>query len=101
MAQFPVIEVEMIATTGSDGPGQVRDALAATAGTDDSPGRDKRANDSDPPRLTQIGWDRTDGRLMPSVAPRGLNLAPGMAPRTCSEHSNYFSELEPRYGIEP
>ena len=37
----------------------------------------------------------------PSVAPCGLNLAPGMAPRACSERSNYFAELEPRYGIEP
>ena len=35
------------------------------------------------------------------VALRGLNLAPGMAPRACSERSNYFSDLEPRYGIEP
>ena len=33
--------------------------------------------------------------------PCGLNLAPGMAPRVCSERSNYFAELEPRYGIEP
>jgi hypothetical protein len=28
-------------------------------------------------------------------------LAPGMAPKACSKCSNYFSELEPRYGIEP
>lgn len=34
-------------------------ALAATAGTNDSPWRDKRANDPDPRRLTQIRWDRT------------------------------------------
>ena len=38
---------------------------------------------------------------MPRVALRGLNLAPGMAPKGCSARSNYFSELEPRYGIEP
>ena len=38
---------------------------------------------------------------MPRVAPCGLNLAPGMAPGTRSDRSNYFSELEPRYGIEP
>ena len=25
----------------------------------------------------------------------------GMAPMGCSRHSIYFSELEPRYGIEP
>ena len=25
----------------------------------------------------------------------------GMVPTACLEHSNYFSELEPRYGIEP
>ena len=31
----------------------------------------------------------------------GLNLAPGMAPIACSRYSNYFSELELRYGIEP
>jgi hypothetical protein len=28
-------------------------------------------------------------------------LAPGMAPRARSTSSNYFSDLEPRYGIEP
>ena len=43
---------------------------------------------------------------MPRVALCGLagdrvQLAPGMAPRACSISSNYFSELEPRYGIEP
>ena len=38
---------------------------------------------------------------MPYVAPRGLNLAPGMAPRGRSMRSDYFAELEPRYGIEP
>ena len=35
------------------------------------------------------------------VALCGLNLAPGMAPMGRSISSNYFSELEPRYGIEP
>ena len=38
------------------------------------------------------------------ILARGWNrvqLAPGMAPRPCSISSNYFSELEPRYGIEP
>ena len=25
----------------------------------------------------------------------------GMAPMACSDSSNYFAELEPRYGIEP
>jgi hypothetical protein len=39
--------------------------------------------------------------MMPRVASRGLNVAPGMAPMACSISSNYFSELEPRYGIEP
>ena len=38
---------------------------------------------------------------MPRVALYGLNLAPGMAPKGCSAGSNYFPELEPRYGIEP
>ena len=38
---------------------------------------------------------------MPRVALCGLNLAPGMAPMGCLRCSNYFSELEPRYGIEP
>jgi hypothetical protein len=33
--------------------------LTATAGTNDSPWRDKRADDSDSRRLTQIRWDRT------------------------------------------
>ena len=44
---------------------------------------------------------RIGGRLMPCVALCGSNLAPGMAPKTCSIRSSYFSELEPRYGIEP
>ena len=35
------------------------------------------------------------------VALRGWSLAPGMAPIGSSMSSNYFSELEPRYGIEP
>ena len=52
----------------------------------------------------QMGQDN-GGRLMPRVAPRvalcGLNLAPGMAPMGRSRCSNYFFELEPRYGIEP
>ena len=38
---------------------------------------------------------------MPRVALYGLNLAPGMAPMGHSICSIYFSELEPRYGIEP
>ena len=38
---------------------------------------------------------------MPRVALYGLNLAPGMAPMSCSRRSNYFYKLEPRYGIEP
>ena len=38
---------------------------------------------------------------MPCVALCGWNLAPGMAPMGRSSCSNYFSELEPRYGIEP
>jgi hypothetical protein len=38
---------------------------------------------------------------MPRVALCGLKLAPGMAPKGCSGRSNYFAELEPRYGIEP
>jgi hypothetical protein len=97
-----VIEVEVIATAGSVGPrAGPGDALAATAGTSDSLWRDQRANDSGLRRLTQIGWDRTGGRPMPRVALCGLNLAPGMAPMICSSCSNNFSELEPRYGIEP
>ena len=35
-----------------------------------------------------LGWSR-------------VQLAPGMAPRARSISSNYFAELEPRYGIEP
>ena len=38
---------------------------------------------------------------MSRVALCGLNLAPGTAPKDCSARSNYFSKLEPRYGIEP
>ena len=97
-----VIGVEVIAAAGSDGPrAGPGDALALTAGTSDSPWRDQRANDSGLQRLTQIGWDRT---MILAVAGRGWNrvqLAPGMAPLPCSIGSNYFSELEPRYGIEP
>ena len=100
-----VIEVEVIATTGSAGPrAGPGDALAATAGTSDSPWRDQRANDLGLRRLTQIGWDRTILVVAVSWLCRGWNrvqLAPGMAPRACSISSNYFSELEPRYGIEP
>ena len=35
------------------------------------------------------------------VALYGWILAPGMAPMGRSICSNYFTELEPRYGIEP
>jgi hypothetical protein len=35
------------------------------------------------------------------VALCGWTLAPGMAPMGHSRCSNNFSELEPRYGIEP
>jgi hypothetical protein len=36
------------------------------------------------------------------VAPHGLILAPRNGPPMgCSGCSNYFFELEPRYGIEP
>ena len=38
---------------------------------------------------------------MPCVALCGWSLAPGMAPMGRSRRSNYFYELEPRYGIEP
>ena len=38
---------------------------------------------------------------MPCVALCGWTLAPGMAPIGRSMSSNYFFELEPRYGIEP
>ena len=38
---------------------------------------------------------------MPRVALCGLNMAPGMAPMDRARCSIYFSELEPRYGIEP
>ena len=38
---------------------------------------------------------------MPRVALCGLSLAPGMAPMGRSIRSDYFSELEPRYRIEP
>ena len=38
---------------------------------------------------------------MPRVALGGLNSAPGMASMGRSMRSNYFFELEPRYGIEP
>ena len=97
-----VIGVVVIAAAGSDGPrAGLGDALAATAGTSDSPWRDQRANDSGLRRLTQIGWDRTVTGQMSRVALCGLNLAPGMAPMGHSRCSNYFSELENRYGIEP
>ena len=49
-------------------PGRSEDALAATAGTNDSPWRDKRANDPDPRRLTQIRWDRTPAGMRPSLS---------------------------------
>ena len=41
-------------------------------------------------------------RLTVGRDPRmGRALAHGMAPKTCSIRSNFFCELEPRYGIEP
>jgi hypothetical protein len=95
-----VTEVEMIATVSPNGsrasPG---DALAATAGTSDSPWRNQRANDSGLRRLTQIGWDRTAGS-----APAG-ELAEPLVPTAVTTNrdrlGNQASELEPRYGIEP
>ena len=38
---------------------------------------------------------------MPCMALCGRTLAPGMAPIGCLRCSNWFSDLEPRYGIEP
>ena len=38
---------------------------------------------------------------MPCVALCGWTLAPGMASMGRSICSNYYLELEPRYGIEP
>ncbi len=64
MAQLHVIGVDVIDTAGWDGPGQVRNALAATAGTDDSPWRDKRADDSDPRSDSdQAGHDNLENLL--------------------------------------
>jgi hypothetical protein len=54
--------------------------LAATAGTDDSPWRDKRANDPDPRRLTQIRWDRTPGPGVCGLARGHSPLARGHSP---------------------
>ena len=72
-----------------------------TIRTDDSPWRDKRANDSGTQRLTHTRWDRTRHIHCGQEPADGASLAPGMAPKACSISSNYFSELEPRYGIEP
>src|SRR5271165_5749436 len=85
-----VIEVEVIATAGSAGSrAGPRDALAATAGTSDSPWRDQRVNDSGLRRLTQIGWDRTTGHGSRPISARlEVDLAPGMAPKACSIRSN-------------
>jgi hypothetical protein len=75
MAHLHVIGVDVIATVVWDGPGQVRNALAATAGTDDSPWRDKRADDSDPrPASDQAGHDNLENRLETFPARR---TAPG------------------------
>jgi len=100
-----VIGAEVIAAAGSDGPrAGPGDALAATAGTSDSPWRDQRANGSGLRQLTQLRWDRTVVAGTGSWLCRGWNRvqsAPGVAPGACSISSNYFFELEPRYGIEP
>jgi hypothetical protein len=104
MSRFSMIEVEMTATAGQDGFGQVPWMLEPQrprpVRTDDSPWREKRANDAGTQRLTHMRWDNTADRW-PHVALCGLNLAPGMAPMGCSRSSIYFSELEPRYGIKP
>jgi hypothetical protein len=64
MAHLHVIGVDVIATAGRDSPGQVRNALAATAGTDNSPWRDKRADDSDPrPDSDQAGQGNLENLL--------------------------------------
>ena len=99
------------------------DAPAATVGTirtNNSPSRDKRANDSGAQRLTHMRWERTakpgstrfsetgtefdENGQMPGMARRGsmwLEPGPGTAPLGCSKCSNYVSDLESRYGIEP
>ena len=62
---------------------------AVMQGQDSAAGSHSSADrDMATPNDLGLGWDR-------------VHLAPGMAPGTCSISSNYFSELEPRYGIEP
>jgi len=62
---------------------------------------DQRSKGSDPRRLIQVGWDRIATSTWGPAPTDGARLAPGMAPEACSVNSNYFSELEIRYGIEP
>ena len=59
--RFPVIEVKVTAATGLDGFGRLQRMVEwqrlVTIRTDDSPCRDKRANDSAAQRLTHMRWD--------------------------------------------
>ncbi len=58
-------------------------------------------------RIDQIQRDETkfdENGQSPDAALCGLmwhQLGPRNGPGACSRYSNYFSELEPRYGIEP
>ncbi len=82
-------------------PGGSGDSLVASAGTSDSPWRNKRANDSDPWRLTQIRWDRTSGPRRNERLLVSNTLAPGMAPKARSRCSISLSYLVGRTGFEP
>ena len=89
IAQFHVIGVDVIATAGWDGSGQVRECWAAAAGTDDSPWRDRRADDSDPgPGSDQAAHDNLENlpESFPArrTAPGPLQSPPAalIAPRT-------------------
>ena len=84
-------------------------ARAATAGTiriNDSPWRDKRANDSGSQRLTQMRWYRTSsGDRTVGVLPKSRVEKPLVPTGTLVTHTIFFliirSSCEPRYGIEP
>ena len=81
-------------------------AAGQTIATQDTSGARFNVNgqdhlSQDKSRPDRIAPRTGGGTLMLRVALHGWNLAPGMAPTGRPRCSNYFSELEPRYGIEP
>ena len=89
MAHRHVIGVDVIATAGWDGPGQARNALAATAGTDDSPWRTSglmtQIRD-----LTQIRRVTTTSKTFPETFPARRTALGPLVPTRGTHHLREF-----------